>query len=91
MNEDVFKLLTSFIVKGRRITGPVSSDRILGDAAYAREVFRKVEEEGDEDLVLLSLRLRDHLGLLAHGGDGAPEAAKDEAKPDGKYRFGARS
>lgn len=91
MNEEVFKLLTSFIVKGRRITGPVSSDRILGDPAYAREVFDRIEAEGDEDLVLLSLKLRDHLGLLAAGSDGAHEDAKDEPKSDAKYRFGARS
>ena len=93
MNEEVFKLLTSVIVKGRKITGPVSSDRMLNDPAYARTIFDRIEQEGDEDLVLLSLRLRDHLGLLAAAPVGDAEPAKDAAtaKDPGKYKFGARS
>lgn len=92
MHEEVFRLLTSVIVKGRRFTGPVSSDRMLNDPAYARTIFDKIEQEGDEELVLLSLRLRDHLGLLGTTAAGAVEPAKDTAgKDSGKYKFGARS
>lgn len=93
MNEEVFKLLTSVIVKGRKVTGPVSSDRMLNDPAYARTIFEKIEQEGDEELVLLSLRLRDHLGLLAATPAGEADPVKDAAaaKEADKYKFGARS
>lgn len=91
MDDSTFKLLTSFIVKGRKVTGPIDSDRLLKDAAYAREIFRRIEEEGDEDLVMLSLKLRDQLGLLHGKADAEGDAGKDTAKADDKYKFGARS
>jgi hypothetical protein len=91
MEDSTFKLLTSFIVKGRKLTGPIDSDRLLKDATYAREIFRKIEDEGDEELVLLSLRLRELIGSnpTAPAADAAAE--KDPAKLGDKYKFGARS
>ncbi len=91
MDDTTFKLLTSFIVKGRKVTGPIDSDRLLKDAGYAREIFRKIEEEGDEDLVMLSLKLRDELGLLSGKADADGDADKDPPKAPDKYKFGARS
>jgi hypothetical protein len=92
MEESTFKLLTSFIVKGRKLAGPIDSDRLLKDGAYAREIFRRIEDEGDEDLVLLSLKLRDLLGPPAAAPVAEEAPAKDAATKLGdKYKFGARS
>lgn len=92
MDADVFKLLTGFIVKGRKLLGSIDSDRLLRDDGYAREVFRKVDEEGEEDLVLLALQLRDRLGLLARGAEPEKDKAKDRGEAAaGKYVHGLRS
>ena len=91
MEDSTFKLLTSFIVKGRKLAGPIDSDRLLKDSDYAREIFRKIEDEGDEDLVLLSLKLRELLG--PHTPAAAVEGPDKDtpAKLGDKYKFGARS
>lgn len=88
MDDSAFRMLTSFIVKGRKLAGPIDSERLLNDGAYAREVFRKVEEEGDEELVLLSLKLREVLGSAGTNSGGGDPPDKDPA--GGKYKFGAR-
>ncbi len=86
MDEATFKLLTSFIVKGRRFAGSIDSDRLVKDAEYARGVFRKIEDEGDEDVVLLALKLRE--ALSTRGGTAA-EPGKEPR--DEKYKYGVRS
>ena len=91
MEDSTFKLLTSFIVKGRKLTGPIDSDRLLKDGAYAREIFRKIEDEGDEELVLLSLKLRELIGSNAAASAADAAGEKDPARLGDKYKFGARS
>jgi hypothetical protein len=92
MDESTFKLLTSFIVKGRKLTGPIDSVRLLSDHGYARELFRKVEDEGDEELVLISLKLRELLEPPPSSADADDSTSKDTpGKTGGKYKFGARS
>ncbi|MFT3757137.1 MAG: hypothetical protein QM769_14590 [Pseudoxanthomonas sp.] len=90
MDETTFRLLTSFIVKVRKISGPIDSDKLLHDADYARETFRQVDEQGDEELVLLSLRLREQLHANADG-KGGEQAKTAETKSTKSYLFGARS
>lgn len=93
MEDARFKLLTGLIVKGRKVVGSIDSHRLLHEPAYAETVFKAIEEHGDEDLVLLSIQLRE---ALAAEPIAAPDAspAHGATPQDGNtksYVYGARS
>lgn len=99
MDEDTFKLLTSFIIKSRKIVGSIDSVKLVNDANYAAEICQKAEQLGDNELVMLSLTLRQKLGLF--GNKETQEAvvknheilepnSKSEISNDAKYKLGAR-
>ncbi|NOT18466.1 MAG: hypothetical protein HOP20_10455 [Sulfuriferula sp.] len=90
MEEEMFKTLTSFIVRSRKIYPNINSERLLSDVSYSAEVFAVIDAQGDEELVMCALKLRGYLGRL----NAATVAEKEETKPaapeKSKYTFGAR-
>lgn len=76
--------LSKFSVLARKIIGPVNAAKMIKDSAYSVEVFQKVDELGDEELILLSLDLQAMLGLL----EKIPEVKFAVVKD--KYMYGAR-
>ena len=100
MDNETFQLLAKFIIKTRKIVGAVDSSKLVNEPIYAAGVFDKVEAVADEELMMLSLALRQQLGLLQKVA--TPLSAAVAAKPvsdnkpasaDGnaKYKLGARS
>ena len=92
MDKETFKLLTSFIVRARRLVGTVDSSQLLEDANYASKILQKVEMLGDIEVVMLSIKLRQKLGLQ----DGAmtndvslTQTATNLIRND-NYKFGDR-
>lgn len=85
MDNQCLILLSKFSVSARKVVGSVNPSKLLKDKLYSAEIFQKVDDMGDEELVLLSLELQNLLGLL-----------KSPAEPDipvleKKYMFGARN
>lgn len=71
MNNATMITLSQFITKSRKVLGSINSSKMIADKNYARAIFKRVDEEGDADLVLLALSLKGQLGLFNY-------LAKDE-------------
>lgn len=84
MNNNTLRNLAQFTTQARKVIGRVDATKLVQDREYAVDVFKKVEEQGDEDLVLLSLTLRNDLGMMAT--EQTPDTVSNE-----KYKFGARN
>lgn len=85
MDNQCLVVLSKFSVTARKVIGSVNPAKLLKDKDYSAEIFQKVDELGDEELVLLSLDLQNLLGLLN------PSTAKEAPAPEKKYMFGARN
>lgn len=85
MDNQCLVTLSKFSVAARKVIGAVNPAKLLKDRNYSAEIFEKVDEMGDEELVLLSLDLQNMLGLLGT----APN--QEAAAPEKKYMFGARN
>jgi hypothetical protein len=97
MDNQSFIILSKFTVEARKVIGTVNPARLLKDADYSETVFERVDASDDADLILLSLQLRQQLGLLDTGAndkESMPDLAMEQvsaaALPAGKYMFGAR-
>ncbi|MGZ8258137.1 MAG: hypothetical protein ACXWTR_03070 [Methylotenera sp.] len=85
MDNQCLVVLSKFSVAARKVICSVNPAKLIKDSSYSAEIFHKVDEMGDEDLILLSLDLQNLLGLLnASPSREAPATEK-------KYMFGARS
>lgn len=61
MNHDTLNLAVKFIIRARKITGPVEAQRLVADLTYRDEVFNKVIAEGDVKLTEMAYELRDQI------------------------------
>ncbi len=83
MDNQCLVLLSKFSVAARKFVGSVNSAKMIRDNHYASEIFKQIDEVGDEELILLSLDLQMMLGLLK------PSEVEKETSSE-KYMFGAR-
>jgi hypothetical protein len=90
MDDETFKLLASFIIKSRRSVGAIDATRLANDPEYASLMFERVEEFGDEELVMIVLRLKDKMGLLKKLSKNMPPATFSAMVQSAKYKLGAR-
>lgn len=97
MDNKALVLLSKFSVSARRLIGSVNPAKLLKDSEYSAEVFSRVAELGDEELVLLSLEVQSMLGLMntdvptvKHAADNVVPIKPVEENQQ-KYMFGARS
>lgn len=87
-------LLSKFSVSARRLIGVVNPAKLIKDSEYSAQIFQKVFEMGDEELIMLSLEVQNMLGMMSV--DAIPDtnkvvSIKPEESSDKKYMFGARS
>ena len=97
MDNQSFITLSKFTVEARKVIGTVNPARLLKDADYSESIFEKVDASDDADLILLSLQLRQQLGLLDSKAtepemmaEMSMEQVTAPSLPAGKYMFGAR-
>ena len=97
MEQELLKALAHFKILFKKEKGvPVDLEKMLGDAAYGRQVLAQAEETANETLVVLALAIKDKLGYLkvaATAPTSAPVAAekKPAAADTKKYMYGPRS
>lgn len=87
-------LLSKFSVSARRLIGVVNPAKLIKDSEYSAQIFQKVFEMGDEELIMLSLEVQNMLGMMSVNA--VPDSnkvvpIKQEESSDKKYMFGARS
>ena len=91
MDNDTFGLLSQIIVKAKSIVGSIHPGKLVNDAIYAEDMFRKIEQGEDVNLIMLSLQLRQKLGLLEQKiTKPQPSTQNSELQTNHKYTFGAR-
>lgn len=93
MNNETMKLVAQFTIRARKIIGAVDIKQLTSNSAYQEEVFKKVDELADEELLMTSLALRAQLrGVeLPNIQNAAPAPVVAAPESDsGKYVFGAR-
>lgn len=87
-------LLSKFSVSARRLIGVVNPARLIKDGEYSAQIFQKVFEMGDEELIMLSLEVQNMLGMMSVNAvqdSNKVVPIKQEESSDKKYMFGARS
>lgn len=89
MNNDTMLILARFTIQARKLIGAIDSNLLANDEAYRNEIFKRIDAEAQEDLLLLSLTLSSKLGaLLTTASTEAPVTQSDNVVD--KYKFGAR-
>ncbi len=95
MDNNGLILLSKFSVSARKIIGSVNPAKLIKDSEYSAEIFQKVFELGDEELITLSLEVQGMLGLITAATAEASTAKVTPIKPveveEKKYMYGARS
>jgi hypothetical protein len=94
MEQALLKALAHFKILFKKEKGvPVDLEKLLGDAAYGRQVLAQAEDSGNEMLVVLALSIKDQLGYLKVVPPPPPAPVEAKAAPADrkKYMFGPRS
>jgi hypothetical protein len=89
MDNDTIVLLARFTIQARKLIGPIDSNQLANDEAYRNQVFQLIDAKAEEDLLLLSLTLRNKLGALGKSKNTEEPAPRTDNVTD-KYKFGAR-
>jgi hypothetical protein len=87
-------LLSKFSVSARRLIGVVNPAKLIKDSEYSAQIFQKVSEMGDEELILLSLEVQNMLGMMAVSATHSAKKVvpiKAVEPIEQKYMYGARS
>lgn len=87
-------LLSKFSVSARRLIGVVNPAKLIKDSEYSAQIFQKVSEMGDEELILLSLEVQNMLGMMTVSATPAATKVvpiKAVETIEQKYMYGARS
>ena len=91
MDNEALMMIARFTYQARKLLGPVDSNSLVNNAEYRDEVFRKIDAEADEDLLILALNLRIKLGsLMIKPEVVAPEKPKETVVDNSRYNRGAR-
>ncbi len=93
MDNKTLVLLSKFSVAARKIIGSVNPAKLINDSGYSTEIFQKVAEFGDEELIVLSLEVQTTLGLVsAIAAENTTKIASIKSvKPtEEKYIYGVR-
>jgi hypothetical protein len=61
MNHDTLGLVVKFILRARKVTGPIEATRLAEDISYREEIFNKIAAEGDVELNEMALNLRNKI------------------------------
>lgn len=85
MDNDTIVLLARFTIQARKLIGAIDSNMLVNDEIYRNSIFQQIDAKAEEELLLLSLTLRNKLSTKNK------TAVEEPAKTDNvKYRFGAR-
>ena len=92
MDNKTLVLLSKFSVSARKVIGSVNPAKLINDSGYSTEIFQKVAEFGDEELIILSLEVQTTLGLVAATTAAGNTTKVVPIKPasEEKYIYGAR-
>lgn len=90
MDNKTLVLLSKFSVSARKVIGSVNPAKLINDVGYSTEIFQKVAEFGDEELIILSLEVQTTLGLVAATAGNTTKVVPIKPAAEEKYIYGAR-
>jgi hypothetical protein len=89
MDNDTILLLARFTIQARKLIGAIDSNLLANDETYRNSIFQQIDAKAEEELLLLSLTLRNKLGSLGKAQTVEEPAPRTDNVSD-KYKFGAR-
>jgi hypothetical protein len=89
MDNDTILLLARFTIQARKLIGAIDSNLLANDETYRNSIFQQIDAKAEEELLLLSLTLRNKLGALGKAKVVEEPAPRTDNVTD-KYKFGAR-
>ncbi len=89
MDNDTMILLARFTIQARKLIGAVDSNLLANDEIYRNSIFQQIDANAEEELLLLSLTLRNKLNTQGTAKS-AEEPTKNSGNVTDKYKFGAR-
>jgi hypothetical protein len=89
MDNDTILLLARFTIQARKLIGAIDSNLLANDETYRNSIFQQIDAKAEEELLLLSLTLRNKLGALGNAKVVEEPAPRTDNVTD-KYKFGAR-
>ena len=91
MDNKTLVLLSKFSVSARKVIGSVNPAKLINDNGYSAEIFQKVAEFGDGELIVLSLEVQTTLGLIAAtAAANTTKIVPIKPATEEKYIYGAR-
>jgi hypothetical protein len=97
IDNDTMMMLAKFTFGVRKLNRHIDSNRLIKEADYRAEVFKFVDEQGDENLLMLSFTIQNKLGLLnflpnlsVNNAQNMPVVDYNMPAENDKYKFGAR-
>lgn len=90
MDNETLILLARFTIQARKLIGTIDSNLLANDDTYRNGIFQQIDAQADEDLLILSMNLRNKLGTFLPQSP-TKEPAKEPVVESKKYKFGARS
>lgn len=88
MDNDTLMLLAKFTIQARKTIGAIDSNLLSKDAVYRSEIFKRIDAQADEELLLLSLMLRSKLDTEVKT-ESSPQNDPEPPK-NNKYMYGSR-
>jgi len=95
MDPELMQLMARFKLRMRRsLNQSVDTYRFLEDRDYAYEMLRIADDADDEDLIVMSMRVSESMGMMPGvpgpaAADGAAAEPREE-EPRSRYVYGAR-
>lgn len=89
MDNDTILLLARFTIQARKLIGAIDSNLLANDENYRNSIFQQIDAKAEEELLLLSLTLRNKLGALGKAKAVEEPVTRTDNVTD-KYKFGAR-
>jgi acyl-ACP thioesterase len=90
MDNNALILLARFTFQARKFIGAIDSNQLVNNTAYRHNIFQQLDAQADEDLLILSMQLRNILEV-APVQNTQNQAEILTSAQNGKYKFGARS
>jgi hypothetical protein len=90
MDNATLQLIAKFTIRARKHIGAVDVKLLAENETYREEVFKQVGETADEELLMISLSLRESLSTTDDQASNVEENTTTPQPMPGKYLKGTR-
>ncbi|PCI60948.1 MAG: hypothetical protein COB34_01815 [Methylophilaceae bacterium] len=90
MNNNTLRLIAQFTVRARKLIGTIDLKQFTENETYRESIFSQVDDKGDEELLIMTLSLREVLANPEESDQKEEDTTNAKDAAPKKYLFGAR-